>query len=170
MHFEEDTVFIALPILKSDDYWQVPSLDEESPMQQFSLTDEIRLLREAEPRPIRSYFYAPGYEGELIHETIFPCMLTATEGVVPSSYLDDQIQESANGRREQWMMDSGTTFHIIGHDEATARGYQIVPLPTPVSLSTASGQVWARDVAEITGPGALEPLNAFVLSVCSPCL
>ena len=68
------------------------------------------------------------------------------------------------------MMDSGTTFRIIGIDEVKARGYHIVPLPQPVSFSTANGQAWASEVAEITVPGALEPLNAFVLPLCSPCL
>ena len=84
---------------------------------------------------------------------------------MPSSYIDDQVQESTSDRREQWMLDSGTTFHIIGHDEAQARGYPIVALPKPISFSTANGQAWAREVADITVPGALEPLNAFVLPI-----
>ena len=71
-------------------------------------------------------------------------MVKATGGLVPSSYIDDQVQESTNERREQWMLDSGTTFHIIGHDEAQARGYPIVALPKPISFSTANGQAWAR--------------------------
>ena len=119
-------------------YHSMP-IDDESPMRQFPTAEGVQFLREEELRPRRSYTYALGYEGEPIHETIFPCALIATGGVVPSSYLDDQIQEHVNGCREQWMMDSGTTFHIIGHDEAKVRGCQIVPLPTPVTsvLQTA---------------------------------
>ena len=58
VHFEEDVVSIALPIPECDHYWQVPRLDDESPMRQFSIADGIQLLREKEPRPRRSYTYA----------------------------------------------------------------------------------------------------------------
>jgi hypothetical protein len=51
------------------------------------------------------------------------------------------------------MLDSGTTFYIIGVDEAVRRGYDIVPLQSPVSFSTANGKAWATQLAAFKLPG-----------------
>ena len=121
VYFEEDAIYIAFHILGCDDYYDVPWYSEENPMAKYSLADGVEVLRNEQPRQRRTYTYATNYDGERIHETIFPCMVNATGGLVPSSYIDDQVQESTSDRREQWMLDSGTTSHIIGQYEAKAR-------------------------------------------------
>jgi hypothetical protein len=86
----------------------------------------------------------------------------------PSSYIDDPVDY--NEGNEPWMLDSGTTFHIISQDTVDKRGYKMVQLSKPVSFNTASGQAWASCVAEFDLPGADQPLHAFVLPTCAPCL
>jgi hypothetical protein len=87
-------------------------------------------------------------------------------GAPPSSYIDDPVDH--NEGNEPWMLDSGTTFHIISQDTVDKRGYKMVQLSKPISFNTANGQTWASNVAEFDLPGADQPLHAFVLPTCAP--
>ena len=67
-------------------------------------------------------------------------------------YDDDDFSEEEEDRPVAWVVDSGTTFHILSEEEVVARGYTKVPLPSPMTLNTANGQTLATHMAVTHGP------------------
>ena len=111
--------------------------------------------------------YPDDYEGEEITIPAVPSIFASRRKGAPSSYWDDAHHEVKEGQSTQWLLDSGTTFHIIGIDEAMERQYTLKPLPQPITLNTANGQAVASHVAEFPFLGTEHGLRACV-SVALP--
>ena len=82
---------------------------------------------------------------------------------------NDDSSDDGEDRPEPWVVDSGTTFHILSEDEVAARGYVKVPIPSSMAFNTANGQAMATQMAEFPFPGVQGLLYAVILP-SSPCL
>ena len=116
------------------------------------------------------FLYPDDYEGEEITLPAVPSIFASRRKGAPSSYWDGAHHEVKEGQSTQWLLDSGTTFHIIGIYEAMQRQYTLKPLPQPITFNTANAQAVASHVAEFPFPGTEHGLRAYVLPLCAPCL
>ena len=90
---------------------------------------------------------------------------------------ESQSVDSDDGSRARWIVDSGTTFHIVSGRGAERAGMTRIPVPKKVSFSTANGTTYSTHYANFVLPGTNISLSAYILeesrmllSVCQLCL
>ena len=90
---------------------------------------------------------------------------------------DDLLSDDNEDPCARWIIDSGTTFHIISDRDVDRAGLTRLPVPRKVSFSTANGTTHATHYVNFALPGTNISLTAYVLpnspmllSVCQLCL